>query len=192
MGFVAIFGGTFNPVHKAHVATAEDFIEKIGLDVLYIIPNNVPPMKQTGNVSGEDRAKMLEIAFAHNEKVIVSHMELNRDGTSYTCDTVAELREMHPDSQLFLLTGDDWAEDFDKWKNYRYILENVQLVIAARGEKDITPALDKLESLTGARPSLLKNDRILLSSSQFRACPKSEYLPDGVFEYIEKRRLYGV
>lgn len=189
---IGIFGGTFNPVHKGHVAIAEKFITSFSLDILYIIPNRISPLKDVRAVSGEDRTEMLKIAFSGNNKVRISDIELKREGTSYTCDTVAELKSIHPESELYLMTGDDWIDSFDKWKNYKYLLENVNLVIAYRGDKDITPALDKLEAISGKRPDLLGNERIILSSSQFRAEPKAELLPEGVYEYIKKRGLYGI
>lgn len=189
---IGIFGGTFNPVHKGHVAVAECFIEDYGLDLLYVIPNNISPLKYSNSVSGEDRSNMLKIAFGENPKVVISDIELKREGTSYTRDTVAELRALHPESALYLLTGDDWIDSFDKWKDYKFILENAHLVVAVRSGNDITASLDRLETLTGMRPLTLQNKKIELSSSEFRAEPKKELLPDGVFEYIEERGLYGI
>ncbi|MBQ1205613.1 MAG: adenylyltransferase/cytidyltransferase family protein, partial [Clostridia bacterium] len=86
---IGIFGGTFNPVHKGHVAIAEKFITSFSLDILYIIPNRISPLKDVRAVSGEDRTEMLKIAFSGNNKVRISDIELKREGTSYTCDTVA-------------------------------------------------------------------------------------------------------
>ncbi len=189
---VGIFGGTFNPVHKAHVAVAEAFTHRFSLDLLYVIPNNIPPMKESHGVSGEDRFNMLKIAFSGNNKITVSDIELKREGMSYTRDTVAAIKELHPESELYLLTGDDWINDFDKWKDYRYILDNATLVVAYRGYNNITKALDRLEALSGKRPMLLENKRIELASSSFRAQPKAELLPDGVFEYIKEKGLYGI
>lgn len=192
MNKIGIFGGTFNPVHKAHVAIAEEFIEKLSLDTLYVIPNNIPPMKHMESVSGEDRIRMLEIAFSGNNKVIVSDMELNRPGTSYTRDTIAELRRAHPKDELFLLTGDDWIESFHKWKDYRFILDNASLVVANRSGKDITEAAKRLEELSGKPPILLGNEITELSSTQFRQQHNKEALPEGVYEYIKKRGFYGI
>ncbi len=187
---IGIFGGTFNPVHKAHVSIANEFINKFSLDLLYIIPNNIPPLKESHGVSGKERLEMLKIAFSGNDKVNISDIELCRAGMSYTCDTVAELKKLHPESELYLLMGDDWIDRFDQWKNYRYILDNVTLVVAYRGEADVKDALCRLESASGKRPMLLKNDRILLSSTQLRNELNRELLPDGVYEYIKKRGLY--
>ncbi len=187
---IGIFGGTFNPVHNAHIYIAECFLENLGLDMLYIIPNSVPPLKDMGRVSGEDRIEMLKIAFEGNEKVFISDIELKREGVSYTCDTIAAIREMHPSDKLFLLTGDDWIDRFDKWKNYGYILENATLVVATRSGEDITEALDRLQDLSGFRPLLLGNSRLPLSSTEFRDNPQQSLIPKGVYEYIQKRGLY--
>lgn len=187
---VGIFGGTFNPVHKAHVAVALKFIEKIGLDLLYIIPNNIPPMKESHGVSGRDRLEMLNIAFSGYDKIKVSDIELMREGMSYTRDTVAVLKETHPQSELYLLTGDDWIEAFDKWKDYRFILDNATLVVAYREKKNITDAVNRLNSLSGKQIILLGNERTPLSSTELRESLREELLPEGVYEYIQKRGLY--
>ena len=189
---IGFFGGTFNPVHKAHVEIAKSFLQRFSLDLLYVIPNSIPPLKESHGVSGEDRMNMLKIAFGGYDKIIVSDIELNRVGMSYTCDTVKELKEMHKDGELFFLFGDDWIDNFDKWKNYRYILDNVNLVVVYRGDKDIKNAVERLEELGNKRVFLLENERISISSSGFRNQPQKEILPDGVFEYIKKRGLYGI
>lgn len=189
---IGIFGGTFNPVHKGHVAIAEEFINNIGLDLLYVIPNRVSPMKNMGKVSGEDRFNMLNIAFSGNSKVVISDIELKREGASYTRDTIAQLREMHPESRLYLLTGDDWIDSFDQWKDYKFILEHSDLVVAYRSGQDITKSLDRLEALSGERPILLGNKIVQVSSTDFRESGNGDNLPQGVFEYIKERGLYGI
>ena len=166
---IGFFGGTFNPVHVAHVDIANEFIEKFSLDLLYVIPNNIPPLKESHGVSGQERMAMLKLAFSGNDKVTISDIELKRDGMSYTCDTVNELKSLHPDSEIYMLMGDDWVDRFDRWKNYTYILENVNLVVAYRGQTDLTEFLDKTEYVSGKRPSLLKNERMEVSSTEVRS-----------------------
>lgn len=187
---IGIFGGTFNPVHRAHVMIANEFVSKFSLDLLYVIPNNIPPLKESHGVSGKERFCMLEIAFSGNDKVRISDIELTRTGMSYTCDTVAEIKKIHPESEIFLLFGDDWIDRFDKWKNYQYILDNVTLVVAYRGDIDINPSLDRLQKLSDKKILLLENKKILLSSTELREELKKDQLPDGVYEYIKKRGLY--
>ena len=135
---------------------------------------------------------MLKIAFSGHDKIVISDIELNRVGTSYTCDTIKDIKEIHKSGELFFLMGDDWIDNFDKWKNFSYVLDNVNLVIAYRGDRDIKTAVERLEKLGDKRVFLLENERIKLSSSGFRSKPEKSFLPDGVFEYIEKRGLYGI
>ncbi len=187
---VGFFGGTFNPVHRAHVDIANEFIEKFSLDLLYIIPNNIPPLKKSHGVSGKDRAEMLKLAFSGNTKVIVSDIELKRNGMSYTCDTVDELKALHPESELYMLLGDDWADRFDKWKNYRYILQSVKLVIAYRGLCDLTDFLNRTERESGVRPLLLENKIRAVSSTEARDTLDKTILPEKVYDYIIERGLY--
>ena len=189
---IGIFGGSFDPVHKGHVAIAEAFINELSLDMLYIIPNRVSPMKNMGNVSSEDRYNMLEIAFSEIEKATVSDMELKRDGVSYTRDTVKELRSLHPESELYFLTGDDWIGSIHKWKDADYILKNVILVVARRSGKDITEAVENIYSLSGKRPMVLDNEIVNTSSTEFRLSLSKDALPQKVYEYIRERGLYGI
>ena len=189
---VGIFGGTFDPVHKAHVAIANAFIKHFSLDMLYVIPTKISPLKGGQSACPNNRKDMLKIAFGGNEKVVVSDIELNREGVSFTCDTVALLKQQHPESKLFLLIGDDWIGRFDKWKNYAYIMQNTCLVVANRSGANLTPHLDRLEHLTGIRPLELGNNCIIASSSDFRDNHNKDLLPNGVYEYIKERGLYGL
>lgn len=189
---IGIFGGTFNPIHKAHFDIAIRFIDRLSLDLLYIIPNNIPPMKQSHGVSGKERLEMLEIAFSGQDKIIVSDTEIKRGGMSYTRDTVAELKEKHQNCELFLLIGDDWIDNFDKWRDHRFILENAHLVVAYRSGRDISEAVKRLGSDSCKEIILLENELIDLSSTNLRREPKKESLPSGVYEYIQKRGLYGI
>lgn len=187
---IGIFGGTFNPIHKAHKAIALEFIEKLSLDTLYIIPNNIPPLKNSHGVSGGDRIKMLELAFSGQERIVISDTELKRGGMSYTCDTVSEIKLAHPCDELFLLIGDDWIDRFDKWKNYKDITDMATLVVAYRGRRDTKSHAERISALTGKEILLLNNTEIEISSTDFRETRDKTLLPEGVYEYIEERGLY--
>lgn len=187
---IGIFGGTFNPVHIGHIEIAKAFIEQFMLDVLYVIPNNIPPIKESYGVSGQDRLNMLGLAFADFEKAIVSDTEIARGGMSYTCDTVAELKALHPEGELFLLIGDDWVDRFDKWKDWRYITDNATPVVACRGGRDIAEPLERLYRISGKRFLLLENERICASSTEYREKEDQNLLPKAVYEYIKERGLY--
>lgn len=187
---IGIFGGSFNPVHKGHVAAADFFAAELRLDLLYVIPTFVSPLKSALSASGRDRLEMLKIAFSNREKVVVSDIELRREGTSYTCDTVKAIREKHPKSKLFYLIGDDWLEGFTRWRNYEYILKNVTLAVADRGGGDIKSKAEKFFEQTGSRAVLLGNSVTAVSSSEIRASVGKDLLPEGVYDYIRAKGLY--
>ena len=106
---IGIFGGTFSPVHNGHIAAAHAFMEKMWLDVLYVMPTALPPHKQLhGDAAAADRLEMLRLAFAGMDGVIVSDMEIRRGGRSYTVDTLRQMHaDLHGDDRLFLLMGTD-------------------------------------------------------------------------------------
>ena len=189
---IGIFGGTFNPVHNGHVATAKFFIERAGIDLLYVIPTNISPLKDPAAASAQDRFEMLKLAFEGISKVAVSDIELKREGTSYTFETIGELRKMHPKSRLYYLIGDDWLVGFDTWRNYEYILANARIVVANRSGRDLSEELRAFRKLTGKRPLVLDNPVVIASSTGFRAAPDASLVPEKVFEYIKERNLYGV
>ena len=103
---LGIYGGTFSPVHTAHIRAAEAFLTQCELDKLLIIPAGIPPHKVVkGNITFEQRLQMCFLAFSDLPKTEISDIELNRDGKSYTVMTVRELEGEH--IELFLLCGTD-------------------------------------------------------------------------------------
>ena len=103
---VGIYGGTFSPVHNGHVAAAKAFMEQMWLDILYVIPTGVTPHKtMKGDATARDRLEMCRLAFADVEGVIVSDLEMKREGKSYTVDTLREMND--PAGRLFFLMGTD-------------------------------------------------------------------------------------
>ena len=112
---VGIYGGTFSPVHNGHVAAAKAFMEQMWLDILYVIPTGVTPHKDMkGDATAKDRLEMCRLAFDGVEGVIVSDLEMRREGKSYTVDTLRELYD--PNGRLFLLLGTDMLLTLDQWR----------------------------------------------------------------------------
>ena len=102
---IGIFGGSFNPPHLGHRRLADEMIETAALDKMLIIPAGTPPHKSTDElVGGEHRFEMCKLAFS-GDKYIVSDIEYQRQGKSYTVDTVSEIRKIYPDDELFLIIG---------------------------------------------------------------------------------------
>jgi len=131
---IGIFGGTFNPPHLGHRYLAQEIRKKAGLDKIIIIPACTPPHKVSRELAdGVHRMKMCELLFA-DDFYEVSDLEIKRQGKSYTVDTVAELRSLYPEDELFLIIGADMLMSFDKWYRYEDILSDVTLCVTVRDD----------------------------------------------------------
>ncbi len=186
---IGIFGGTFDPVHNGHVHAAECFRQECGLDTVYLIPNCVPNLKERRTAPAEDRLAMLRLAFEGKDGFLISDTELRRGGVSYTSDTVAELKALHPDAELYLFFGDDWLESFPRWHNFRYLIENVTIALANRSGRDLSEQVHELETVYGARILRLSFRAVPASSTAYRAGDRS-LCCDAVNRYIREKGLY--
>lgn len=129
---IAIFGGTFNPVHNEHIKTALSAIEELRLDKLYVVPAFLPPHKNVVPAPAEDRLNMLKLAFSNEKRVEVSDFEIKNGGKSYTYVTAEYFAEKHKGAELFVLAGDDMLTDFKTWKYPERILAVADLAVFGR------------------------------------------------------------
>ena len=131
---IGLFGGTFNPVHLGHLRTAQEVLEKFGLDHIRFIPAANPPHKDRHDlVDGAFRFAMLKRAISGNPGFVASDAELKRAGRSYTIDTVRQMvREMESDARCYMIVGLDAFMEIDTWKDYREILKTVSLIVMSR------------------------------------------------------------
>ncbi len=197
---IGIYGGTFNPPHLGHIGAAQCAVKALGLSKLLVIPDRIAPHKQLplDSPSPEQRLEMLRIALKGTEGLEASDLELKREGISYTYQTVAQVRDMYPGAQLYLLMGTDMFLSFHQWRNPERIWEHAVLAVFCRGEKGEKASIAKqktyLESL-GARVELVDNPVLTISSSDLRRmivfrCA-DPFLPDGVGDYIREHGFYG-
>ena len=196
---IGIYGGTFNPPHTGHIQAAVQAISALELTKLLVISDRIAPHKiMPGNsASPEQRLAMLRIALGDCAQVEVSDIELNREGVSYTYETILQLKEMYPDAELVLLMGTDMFLTFHTWRNPQIILENAALGVFYRGEKGEKAAIEARKAEMegqGAKVTLVENDVINISSTQLRRllafrCA-ADFLPEGVLDYIRENRLY--
>ena len=196
---IGIYGGTFNPPHIGHILAASQAIETLKLDRLLLIPDRIAPHKELpGNsATPEQRLEMLRIAAAEQERMIPSRIELDREGPSYTVETVRQLHRDYPQAELYLLMGADMFLSFDRWREPEQIARYVTITVAYRGDKG------EREEIEAQKQRLLERDyRVILlenpvhsiSSTQLRRllafhCA-GEYLPCGVEDYIQENGLY--
>jgi len=129
-----IFGGTFNPVHLGHLRAAQEIKDGFSLDCIFFILSATPPHKpSSGIVSTADRLEMLKRAVAGNPDFVVSDMEANRPGPSYTIDTVNQFRQLHPSvSELFLIVGIDAFLEIDTWKAHTDLFDRIPVIVMSR------------------------------------------------------------
>ena len=196
---VGIYGGTFSPVHNGHVAAAKAFMEQMWLDILYVIPTGVTPHKtMKGDATAKDRLEMCRLAFAGMEGVIVSDLEMKREGKSYTVDTLRELYD--PAGRLFFLMGTDMLLTLDRWREPEEIFRLCYPVYIRR---ETDAALDDriVEKITayhqrfGKMVPRIVAPAIELSSSLVRDTVADGrsidgMVPPAVARYIEENHLY--
>ncbi|MBR2977670.1 MAG: nicotinate (nicotinamide) nucleotide adenylyltransferase [Oscillospiraceae bacterium] len=204
MARIAIFGGSFNPVHNGHVFAAREFLRLLDLDRLIVMPAAVPPHKQMPAGSPDDAARyrMLCAAMDGIDGVEVSDLELQRGGKSYTYDTLLTLKEHFPKDEIYLLIGTDMLLSFDTWHRFEDILQLAELGVAIRSDlsaadrKAIDRTAEAFRNRYGARITVFCNDVLELSSTTVRrmlffGCGDS-YLPAPTAEIIRNEALYGL
>jgi len=129
---VALFGGTFDPVHFGHLRPAYELAQVLDAAELRFIPCQLPPLKDAAQASPELRVEMLEAALKGLPGCSVDKRELHREGPSYTVDTLSELRDEFPDTPLCLIVGADAWQGFPRWHRWQDILSLAHIVVAQR------------------------------------------------------------
>ncbi len=199
---LGVFGGTFDPIHVAHLAVAESARDALGLERVLFVPNRQPPHKPDQLVTpAADRLAMVRAAIADNPAFDVSTIEIDRAGPSYTSDTLETLRSeglaAGGSQDLALILSADAVAGLATWHEPRRVLALAQLVIAPRdGYPDIEPSdIARLVPGADARVVILDGPRMSLSASEIRARAAAgrslRYLvPDAVAAYIGDHGLY--
>lgn len=197
---IAIYGGTFNPPHRGHVESLQAVYEQAKPDRVLVIPASIPPHKElaAGSPDAEERLELTRLAFKELPYAEVTDMELTRTGKSYTSDTVEELLRKYPDAELMLAMGTDMFLSFETWHEYRYLIDNVTMLVFARREGEdekIFKYGEYLESKYGAKINYIMHDPLPISSSEIRRLlPRRlgrELLPGAVFARIVKNGDYA-
>lgn len=189
---IGILGGTFDPIHMGHLVLAEEVKEKLRLDEVIFIPCLQPPHKTKRKLSpAKDRFRMTQLSIEGNRSFSVSDIELKRGGLSYTVDTLRQLKEIHPRSQIYFLTGSDILEEIHTWREPEEIYQLAKMVIATR------PGFDRIDPKNrfAKKSTIVEITGVDISSSQIRERVKKgqsiKYLvPSRVEEYIKKKKLY--
>ena len=195
---MGILGGTFNPPHIGHLICAQEALLCLELDTVVWIPAGVPPHREVEADPGpEARYEMCELAVSADERFSLSRIEIDREGPSYTSDTLRALRDASGDDELFLILGGDQAASLRSWREPEEVLSLATIAVAERTGWP-RPAIGvKLHGLRGAeRIVYFDMPRVDVSSSMVRrrarqGKPIRYLVPDKVANYIGAQSLYG-
>lgn len=194
---LGVLGGTFDPPHLGHLVLADQARRQLGLEHVLWLPAGDPWRKAAQAVSAKERRlAMVRLAVAGNPAFEVCALELEREGPTYSVDTLAALSEAHPGAELFFLLGADALEDLPHWHEPERLIALATLVVAARGEgRPAAEALDRVVAGLSSRLAWVEMPRLDISATDLRrraaAGESLRYLvPDAVAAYIEEQGLY--
>ena len=199
MSRIALFGGSFNPIHNGHLHLAQTVHQQCGLDRMLLMPSGTAPHKSSDAYApAADRLAMCRLAAEPYHCLEVSDYEMTKPGKSYTVETLRYLHSCFPEDALFLLTGSDMLLSFDSWYCWQEILSLAGLLCVSRGTEPEDVLRQKAAELSSyGQVTVVHAKPLPMSSSQIRhkieLCRKfSCYLPENVVQYIMLHRLYGV
>ena len=181
---IAIYGGTFDPVHHAHLILARDAIETLGLDKVILVPAAISPLKKAAPVAGgEVRLAMLKAAIKGEPEFEVDECELLRPPPSYTIDTVEEIRRRECDADIYCLIGEDNVEQLPRWHRFADLEKAVRFVVLDRSGKQPSHSYQLIQ-----RPIDISATEIRRRVAQRESI---RYLvPESVGEIVQREKLY--
>ncbi|MET1044142.1 MAG: nicotinate-nucleotide adenylyltransferase [Microbacteriaceae bacterium] len=186
---IGVMGGTFDPIHHGHLVAASEVQQQFDLDEVIFVPTGQPWMK-TETTSGEHRYLMTVIATAANPRFTVSRVDLEREGPTFTIDTLRDLRAERPDAELFFISGADAIAQIFEWKDMAELWELAHFVAVSRPGHQLS-----ISGLPEQGVSSLEVPALAISSTDCRnrvnrGFPVWYLVPDGVVQYISKHHLY--
>jgi len=192
---VGVMGGTFDPVHHGHLVAASEAQAWFDLDEVVFVPTGQPWQKAEREVSeAEHRYLMTVIATASNPGFRVSRVDIDRDGPTYTIDTLRDLSAELPGAELYFITGADALADIFSWRDVEQLFDLAHFVGCTRPGADLDP--DHVAEIPSDRVTLLEIPALAISSTDCRqrqqqGRPVWYLVPDGVVQYIHKHGLYS-
>jgi nicotinate-nucleotide adenylyltransferase len=189
---IGIMGGTFDPVHHGHLVAASEVQARFDLDEVIFVPTGEPWQKGAREVSpAEDRYLMTVIATASNPRFSVSRVDIDREGPTYTVDTLQDLSAARPDSEIFFITGADALAQILSWRDAEKLFGLAHFIGVTRPGYTLDDhhlpdgSVSLVEVPAMAISSTACRDRVALGE------PVWYLVPDGVVQYIQKRNLYA-
>lgn len=194
---IGILGGTFDPIHKAHIAIAKAALKQFELDKVVIMPTPNPPHKEKERITSNfHRANMIRLAIKELDKIEFSDFELNRKDITYTADTLSMLKELHPENSYYFIVGSDSISSFNSWYRPDVILKNATLLAVRRDDRSsavMDSDIAEIEAKYGANVGIISMEKMHDSSSYIRTHSYEEIkdmVTEPVYHYIVENNLY--
>ncbi|WP_460842145.1 nicotinate-nucleotide adenylyltransferase [Nocardioides marmoraquaticus] len=192
---VGVMGGTFDPIHHGHLVAASEVQAWFDLDQVVFVPTGQPWQKAAREVStAEHRYLMTVVATASNPRFTVSRVDIDRGGPTYTIDTLRDLHEVFPDSELYFITGADALAEIFTWRDASELFALARFVGCTRPGYEMSP--EAVAGIPTDRVTILEIPALAISSTDCRdrrakGDPVWYLVPDGVVQYIAKHDLYA-
>lgn len=197
MALKGLFGGTFNPIHKAHIYMGKAVKEKMNLDKVIYIPAGNPPHKLAEDTSAQNRLNMVNLAVNDIDFFEVSDYEIFKKTYSYSVETVAHFKNIYPKDEFVFIIGEDSLNSIDTWYKPDVLLSLCKFAVVGRGGfySNMPKQIEKLKKDYGADITYVKTGEINVSSSMIREKIQrnedvSEFLDEKVLKYITDNALY--
>jgi nicotinate-nucleotide adenylyltransferase len=195
---IGIMGGTFDPIHYAHLAIAEFIRDKYKLDKIIFIPSGNPPHKDKNITDKYDRLNMVLLATYENDEFLVSDIEIRRNEKTYTVDTLRYLKNTYKNLELYFITGADAICNVESWKDFRENFKLAKFIAATRPGTSTIKTQRKIEYLSKEYGADIIFENVLpleISSTYIRHQIKKDksiryLLPENVINYIDRESIY--
>lgn len=196
---IGIMGGTFNPIHLAHLQMAREAVIQAELDQVLFMPSKNPPHKRGENIlSGEHRASMVRLAVEGEDRFIFSDYELRREGITYTAETLEQLQKQFPFNRYYFIMGGDSFFQLESWYQPQEIMKRAVILALSRDgiqQEKMEQQAEKLRTLYQAEVRIIRMEPMDISSSMIRdrisrGLVIEELVPPKVAHYIRENQLY--
>ena len=186
---IGVMGGTFDPIHNGHLVAASEAADAFDLDEVLFVPTGLPGHKKAVTAA-EHRYLTTVIATAANPRFRVSRIDIDREGVTYTIDTLKDVAKLHPNADLFFISGADAIAQILAWKEIDQVWDLAEFVAVTRPGHSL-----QLPDAPNAKISVLEVPALSISSTSVRdrirqGKPVWYLVPDGVVQYIAKHELY--
>ena len=189
---IGIFGGAFDPVHIGHTESIANLKNELEFEKIHIVPCNIPALKGSLIASPSERLKMLEIAFKDQSNIFIDDREIIKGGTSYTYETIRNIKAEYPDKNHFsFILGIDAFLDFKKWKNWLDILKMCSIIILQRPNYEITKEIlsDFKDNITSDIDDLSQSGKIIFTDISLLNISSSEIRDDLELDSLNEAKI---